>query len=85
MEGRFVNGSIDGYARKFDADASCKVGYWKPVEPPKLKKGEEEPIYLPFSGPYGKWTYFSAKDSTICPEGFYLGKYSIKDKSTEVV
>ena len=58
VEGRFVNGSIDGYARKFDSDGSCKVGYWKPVDPPKLKKGEEVPIYLPFSGPFGKWAYY---------------------------
>ncbi len=38
VEGKFVNGYVEGYARKYDADGTCKVGYWKPVEPPKLKK-----------------------------------------------
>ena len=58
IEGRFMNGSIDGFARKFDSDGSCKVGYWKPVGIPKMKKGEKAPNYLQVQGPYGKWAYY---------------------------
>ena len=85
-EGEIIKGLKNGYAREIDAEGTCKVGFWKPVDlcsnqdHTHIHENCQEDAIMKtapidqISVPWGKWVWYDIEGAEIVPEGFYIGK-----------